>query len=128
MYFKWGLIICAAILVFIGLRMHYDPELFTTREFPLALGSAFEVAVTMRHLLASFIIALASIAFFSSNITDPVSQRSILSGCILAFGIMCITLGTLAFMQMAELRGGSILFGVLSIICLFHRLTIKKSD
>ena len=51
--YKRTLTICAVVLTLISLRMHLDPAGITENEFPYAKGDAFDVAVTIRHLLGS---------------------------------------------------------------------------
>ena len=55
---------CAVVLTLLSLRMHIDPEGITENEFPYAKGDAFDVAVTIRHLIASLLFVIASITSF----------------------------------------------------------------
>ena len=78
--YKRTLTICAVVLTLISLRMHIDPAGITENEFPYAKGDAFDVAVTIRHLIGSLLFAIASIIFFCSNnrgykVTAVSSQR-----------------------------------------------------
>ena len=65
--YKRTLTICAVVLTLISLRMHIDPAGVTENEFPYAQGDAFDVAVTIRHLIASLLFVIASITFFAGR-------------------------------------------------------------
>ena len=121
--YKIILTICAVVLTFISLRMHIDPAGVTENEFPYAQGDAFDVAVTIRHLIASLLFVIASITFFAGRVEDTKSQQSVLNGCILAFAVMCITLGTMTVTQAGELIIGTTVFAVLTVLCLYKRVT-----
>ena len=114
---------CAVVLTLLSLRMHIDPAGITENEFPYAKGDAFDVAVTIRHLIASLLFAIASIIFFSGRVEDTKSQKSVLNGCIVCFAVMCITLGTMTVTQAGHLIGGTILFAVLTALFLYKRVT-----
>ena len=121
--YKRTLTICAVVLTLIGLRMHIDPAGITENEFPYAKGDAFDVAVTIRHLIGSLIFAIASIIFFAGRIEDAKSQQSVLNGCIMCFAVMCITLGTMTVTQAGHLIGGTTVFAVLTALSLYKRVT-----
>ena len=121
--YKRTLTIIAVVLTLISLRMHLDPAGITENEFPYAKGDAFDVAVTIRHLLGSLLFAIACITFFAGRIEDTKSQQSVLNGCILAFAVMCITLGTMTVIQAGHLIGGTIVFAVLTALSLYKRVT-----
>ena len=114
---------CAVVLTLLSLRMHIDPAGITENEFPYAKGDAFDVAVTIRHLIASLLFAIASIIFFSGRVEDTKSQQSVLNGCIVCFAVMCITLGTMTVTQAGHLIGGTIVFAVLTALLLYKRVT-----
>ena len=114
---------CAVVLTLLSLRMHIDPEGITENEFPYAKGDAFDVAVTIRHLIGSLLFAIASIIFFAGRVEDTKSQQSVLNGCIMCFAVMCITLGTMTVTQAGHLIGGTIVFAVLTALFLFKRVT-----
>ena len=114
---------CAVVLTLLSLRMHIDPEGITENEFPYAKGDAFDVAVTMRHLIGSLLFAIASIIFFAGRVEDTKSQQSVLNGCIVCFAVMCITLGTMTVTQAGHLIGGTIVFAVLTALFLYKRVT-----
>ena len=121
--YKRTLTICAVVLTLISLRMHLDPAGITENEFPYAKGDAFDVAVTIRHLIGSLLFAIASIIFFAGRIEDTKSQQSILNGCIMCFAVMCITLGTMTVTQAGHLIGGTIVFAVLTALFIYKRVT-----
>ena len=114
---------CAVVLTLLSLRMHFDPEGITENEFPYAKGDAFDVAVTIRHLIGSLLFAIASIIFFAGGVEDTKSQQSVLNGCIVCFAVMCITLGTMTVTQAGHLIGGTIVFAVLTALFLYKRVT-----
>ena len=122
--YKSTLTICAVVLTLISLRMHIDPAGITENEFPYAKGDAFDVAVTIRHLIGSLLFAIASIVFFAGRIEDAKSQQSILNGCIMCFAVMCITLGTMTVTQAGHLIGGTIVFAVLTALFIYKRVTL----
>ena len=121
--YKSTLTICAVVLTLISLRMHIDPAGITENEFPYAKGDAFDVAVTIRHLIGSLLFAIASIIFFAGRIEDAKSQQSVLNGCIMCFAVMCITLGTMTVTQAGHLIGGTIVFAVLTALFIYKRVT-----
>ena len=121
--YKRTLTICAVVLTLISLRMHIDPAGITENEFPYAKGDAFDVAVTIRHLIGSLLFAIASIVFFAGRIEAAKSQQSILNGCIMCFAVMCITLGTMTVTQAGHLIGGTIVFAVLTALFIYKRVT-----
>ena len=121
--YKIILTICAVVLTLISLDMHIDPAGITESEFPYAQGDAFDVAVTIRHLIASLLFVIASITFFAGRVEDTKSQQSVLNGCILGFAVMCITLGTMTVTQAGELIIGTTVFAVLTVLCLYKRVT-----
>ena len=121
--YKSTLTICAVVLTLISLRMHIDPAGITENEFPYAKGDAFDVAVTIRHLIGSLLFAIASIIFFAGRIEDTKSQQSVLNGCIMCFAVMCITLGTMTVTQAGHLIGGTIVFAVLTALFIYKRVT-----
>ena len=126
--YKTILTFCAVVLALISLRMHTDPAGVTANEFPYAQGDAFEVAVTIRHLIASLLLAIASITFFAGRVEDTKSQQSVLNGCILGFAVMCITLGTMTFIQAGELIIGTTVFAVLTALCIYKRVTNSEGN
>ena len=114
---------CAVVLTLLSLRMHIDPAGITENEFPYAKGDAFDVAVTIRHLIASLLFAIASTIFFAGRVEDTKSQQSVLNGCIMCFAVMCITLGIMTVAQAGHLIGGTVVFAVLTALFLYKRVT-----
>ena len=121
--YKIILIFLTVVLTLISLRMHIAPAGITESEFPYAQGDEFDVAVMLRHLIASLIFVIASITFLAGRVEGIKSQQSVLNGCILGFGVMCITLGTMTFTQAGELSIATTLFAVLTTLCLYKRVT-----
>ena len=126
--YKIILTICAVVLTLISLDMHIGPAGITESEFPYAQGDAFDVAVTIRHLIASLLLAIASIIFFAGRVEDTKSQQSVLNGCVLCFAVMCITLGTMTVTQAGELIIGTTVFAVLTVLCLYKRVTPSEGS
>jgi len=126
--YKIILTFCAVVLTFISIRMHTDPAGVTANEFPYAHGDAFEVAVTIRNLIASLLFVIASITFFAGRLDDTKSQLSVLNGCILGFSVMCITLGTMTFTKAGELIIGTTVFAVFTVLSLYKRVTLSQSS
>ena len=126
--YKRTLTICAVVLTLISLRMHLDPAGITENEFPYAKGDAFDVAVTIRHLIASLLFVIASITFFARGIEGGKSQQSLLNGCILGFAVMSITVGIMTVTQIANLVIAAVVFAVLTALCLFSRIKINLNE
>ncbi len=117
--YKLMLTICAVVLTLISIRMHIDPASVSGSEFPNAQGGAHNIY----RLIASLLFVIASITFFAGRVEDTKSQQSVLNGCILAFSVMCITLGTMTVIQAGHLIGGTIVFAVLTALSLYKRVT-----
>ena len=117
--YKLMLTICAVVLTLISIRMHIDPASVSGSEFPNAQGGAHNIY----RLIASLLFAIACITFFAGRVEDTKSQQSVLNGCILAFAVMCITLGTMTVIQAGHLIGGTIVFAVLTALSLYKRVT-----
>ena len=99
--------------------MHIDPASVSGSEFPNAQGGAHNIY----RLIASLLLAIACMTFFAGRVEDTKSQQSVLNGCILAFAVMCITLGTMTVIQDGHLIGGTIVFAVLTALSLYKRVT-----
>ena len=121
--YKTLLTFFAAVLTVFALRMHLDPAGITAVEFPNATGNAFAIAVTIRHLLGSLLFAIACITFFAGRIKGEQSQRLVLNGYILAFLVMCITLGVMSATQAGHLLTGTIAFALLASLATYKRVT-----
>jgi len=124
MSYKWTLTICAVVLAVISLRMHIDPASVANSEFPSAQGGAHNIY----RLVASLLFALASFAFLARSVEDTKSQQLVLNGCILGFAVMFITMGTMTVTQVGHLIIGTIVFAVLTALCLYKRVRHYKGD
>ena len=124
--YKRTLTICAVVLTLISLRMHLDPAGMTENEFPYAKGDAFDIAVTIRHLLGSLLFAIACITFFARRVEDTKSQQLVLMGCAHGFAVMFITLGLMTVTEVANITGGTIVFAVLTALCVCTRVRTKS--
>ena len=122
MSYKWTLTICAVVLAVISLRMHIDPASVANGEFPSAQGGAHNIY----RIVASLLFALASFAFLARSVEDTKSQQLVLNGCILGFAVMFITLGTMTVTQVANITGGTIVFAVLTALCVYTRVRTKS--
>ena len=120
--FRSTTIVTAIALTIIGLRMHLDPTGMTHIELPKAEGNALSVAITLRHIMGSLLLAMASMAFFSSRLKETAAQNTALNGFITAFGIVSITLGILTLTHVANIVAGTIIFVVLTLLSLCQRL------
>tara|TARA_B100001079_G_scaffold247809_1_gene237346 strand:- start:563 stop:889 length:327 start_codon:yes stop_codon:yes gene_type:complete len=108
--------------------MHIDPAGITAGEFPYAQGDAFDVAVTIRRLIASLLFVIASITFFARGIESVKSQQSLLNGCILGFAVMGITVGIMTVTQIANLVIAAVVFSVLTALCVFSRIKVNLNE
>jgi len=121
--YKRTLTICAVVLTLISLRMHLDPAGITENEFPYAKGDAFDIAVTIRHLLGSLLFAIACMTFFAGRVEDTKSQQLLLNGCVLGFAIMFITVGLMTVTQVGNLGIATTEMAVLTVLCLYKKVT-----
>ena len=119
MSYKWTLTICAVVLAVLFILMHIDPVSVRGNEFPNAQGDAHNIY----HIIASLLFVIASIIFFSGRIEDTKSQQLVLNGCVLGFAVMFITVGTMTVTQVGHLIIGTIVFAVLTALCLYKRVT-----
>ena len=124
MSYKWTLTICAVVLAVISLRMHIDPASVANSEFLSTQGGAHNIY----RLVASLLFALASFAFLARSVEDTKSQQLVLNGCILGFAVMFITMGTMTVTQVGHLIIGTIVFAVLTALCLYKRVRHYKGD
>ena len=122
MSYKWALTICAVVLAVLFKLMHIDPVSVRGNEFPNAQGDAHNIY----HIIASLLFVIASITFFAGRIEDTKSQQLVLNGCILGFAVMFITLGTMTVTQVANITGGTIVFAVLTALCVYTRVRTKS--
>jgi len=102
--------------------MHINTEVVAGREWPNASGGAYNIY----RCIGSLMLAIACIIFFAGRVEDTKSQQLVLNGCILGFAVMFITLGTLTVTEIANITGGTIVFVVLTALCLVARLNTKS--
>ena len=124
MSYKWTLTIYAVVLAVISLRMHIDPASVANGEFPFAQDGAHNIY----RLVASLLFALASLPFSQEDVEDAKSQQLALNGCVLGFAVMFITMGTMTVTQVGHLIIGTIVFAVLTVLCLYKRVRHNKGD
>ena len=120
--YKIALTICAVVLAAICLNMHINTEGVAGREFPNASGDAYNIY----RCIGSLMLAIACITFFAGRVEDTKSQQLVLNGCILGFAVMFITLGTMTVTQLANITGGTIVFAVLTALCVYTRVRTKS--
>ena len=119
---KFALTICAVVLAAICLNMHINTEGVAGREFPNASGDFHNIY----RCIGSLMLAIACITFFAGRVEDTKSQQLVLNGCILGFAVMFITLGTMTVTQLANITGGTIVFAVLTALCVYTRVRAKS--
>ena len=124
MSYKWTLTICAVVLAVLSLLMHIDPTNVTNSEFPSAQGGAHNIY----RIVASLLFVIASITFFAGRIEDTKSQQLVLNGCVLGFAVMFITVGTMTITQFGNLIIATVVFSVLTALCLYKRVTHNKGN
>ena len=122
--YKLMLTICAGVLTLISIRMHIDPASVSGSEFPNAQGGAHNIY----RLVASLLFALASFAFLARSVEDTKSQQLVLNGCVLGFAVMFITVGTMTVTQVGNLIIATVVFAVLTALCLYKRVKHNKGD
>ena len=119
---KFALTICAVVLAAICLNMHINTEGVAGREFPNASGDFHNIY----RCIGSLMLAIACITFFAGRVEDTKSQQLVLNGCILGFAVMFITLGTMTVTELANITGGTIVFAVLTALCVYTRVRTKS--
>ena len=119
---KIALTICAVVLAVIFLNMQINTEVVAGREWPNASGDFHNVY----RCIGSLMLAIACITFFAGRVEDTKSQQLVLNGCILGFAVMFITLGTMAATELANITGGTIVFAVLTALCVYTRVRTKS--
>ena len=120
--YKIALTICAAVLAAIFLNFQINTEGVAAREFPNASGDAYNIY----RCIGSLMLAIACITFFAGRVEDTRSQQLVLNGCILGFAVMFITLGTMTVTEVANITGGTIVFAVLTALCVYTRVRTKS--
>ena len=86
------------------------------------------VARTISIVSSLHFFALASFAFLARSVEDTKSQQLVLNGCILGFAVMFITMGTMTVTQVGHLIIGTIVFAVLTALCLYKSVRHYKGD
>ena len=99
--------------------MHIDPAHVSGSEFPDAQGDVHNIY----RVIASLLFVVASITFFAGRVEDGKSQRLLLNGCVLGFAVMFITVGLMTVTQVGNLEVATIVFAVLTALCLYKRVT-----
>ena len=120
--YKIALTICAVVLAAIFLNMQINTEGVAGREFPNASGDFHNIY----RCIGSLMLAIACITFFAGRVEDTKSQQLVLNGCILGFAVMFITLGTMTVTELANITGGTIVFSVLTALCVYTRVRTKS--
>ena len=120
--YKIALTICAVVLAVIFFNMQINTEVVAGREFPNASGDFHNIY----RCIGSLMLAIACITFFAGRVEDTKSQQLVLNGCILGFAVMFITLGTMTVTELANITGGTIIFAVLTALCVYTRVRTKS--
>ena len=119
---KIALTICAVVLAVIFFNMQINTEVVAGREWPNASGDFHNIY----RCIGSLMLAIACITFFAGRVEDTKSQQLSLNGCILGFAVMFITLGLMTVTEVANITGGTIVFAVLTALCVFTRVRTKS--
>jgi len=120
--YKIALTICAVVFTAICLNMHINTEGVAGREFPNASGGAYNIY----RIIGSLVLAIACIIFFARRVEDTKSQQLVLMGCAHGFAVMFITLGLMTVTEVANIIGGTIVFAVLTALCVYTRVRTKS--
>ena len=120
--YKIALTICAVVLTAICLNMHINTEGVAGNEFPNASGGAYNIY----RIIGSLVLAIACIIFFARRVEDTKSQQLVLMGCAHGFAVMFITLGLMTVTEVANITGGTIVFAVLTALCVYTRVRTKS--
>jgi len=120
--YKIALTICAVVLAAIFLIMQINTEGIAGREFPNASGDAYNIY----RCIGSLMLAIACITFFARRVEDIKSQQLVLMGCAHGFAVMFITLGLMTVTEVANITGGTIVFAVLTALCVYTRVRTKS--
>ena len=120
--YKIALTICAVVLVVIFFNMQINTEVVAGREFPNASGDFHNIY----RCIGSLMLAIACITFFARRVEDTKSQQLVLMGCAHGFAVMFITLGLMTVTEVANITGGTIVFAVLTALCVYTRVRTKS--
>ena len=121
--YKIALTICAVVLAVIFFNMQINTEVVAGREFPNASGDFHNIY----RCIGSLMLAIACITFFAGRVEDTKSQQLVLMGCAHGFAVMFITLGLMTVTEVANITGGTIVFAVLTALCVYTCVR-PKSD
>ena len=119
---KIALTICAVVLAVIFFNMQINTEVVAGREWPNASGDFHNVY----RCIGSLMLAIACITFFARKVEDTKSQQLVLMGCAHGFAVMFITLGLMTVTEVANITGGTIVFAVLTALCVYTRVRTKS--
>ena len=120
--YKIALTICAVVLAVIFFNMQINTEVVAGREFPNASGDFHNIY----RCIGSLMLAIASITFFARRVEDTKSQQLVLMGCAHAFAVMFITVGLMTVTEVANITGGTIVFAILTALCVYTRVRTKS--
>ena len=120
--YKIALTICAVVLAVIFLNFQINTEAVVGREWPNASGGAYNIY----RIIGSLALAIACIIFFARRVEDTKSQQLVLMGCAHGFAVMFITLGLMTVTELANITGGTIVFAVLTALCVYTRIRTKS--
>ena len=120
--YKIALTICAVVLAVIFFNMQINTEVVAGREFPNASGDFHNIY----RCIGSLMLAIACITFFAGRVEDTKSQQLVLMGCAHGFAVMFITLGLMTVTELANITGGTIVFAVLTALCVYTRVRTKS--
>ena len=120
--YKIALTICAVVLAVIFFNFQLNTEAVVAREWPNASGGAYNIY----RCIGSLMLAIACITFFARKVEDTKSQQLVLMGCAHGFAVMFITLGTLTVTEVANITNGTIIFAVLTALCVYTRVRTKS--
>ena len=120
--YKIALTICAVVLAVIFFNMQINTEVVAGREWPNASGDFHNVY----RCIGSLMLAIACITFFAGRVEDTKSQQLVLMGCAHGFAVMFITLGLMTVTELANITGGTIVFAVLTALCVYTRVRTKS--
>ena len=120
---KFALTVCAVVLAAIFLNFQINTEVVAGREFPNASGDFHNIY----RCIGSLMLALACITYFARRVEDTKSQQLVLMGCAHGFAVMFITLGLMTVTELANITGGTIIFAVLTALCVYTRLKSKNT-
>ena len=102
--------------------MHINTEGVAKLEFPNASGGAYNIY----RIIGSLALAIACIIFLARRVEDTKSQQLVLMGCAHGFAVMFITLGLMTVTEVANITGGTIVFAVLTALCVYTRVRTKS--